>query len=104
MNSLSSALGGSVKTATRVAMPLCTRSVASSAPAPPESSDRTMISADATSSLTTSAHPAARRTDSRREGTATIAAAAYATTTGIGAHLGRREIMLGFMGSLHEVL
>ena len=33
MNSWSSSLGGSVKTATRFEMPLCTRSAASSAPA-----------------------------------------------------------------------
>ena len=31
-----------------------------------------------------------------------MAAAANATTTRIGAHLGRREIMLGFMELLHE--
>ena len=97
MNSWSSPLGGSAKTATRVAMPLCTRSAASSAPAPPESSDTTMMSAGATGSLATSAHPAARRTGSRTEGTATMAAAANATTTRIGAHLGRRELMLGFI-------
>ena len=95
MNSWSSPLGGPAKTATRVAMPLCTRSAASSAPAPPEPSDTTMMSAGATGSLTTSAHPAARRTGSRTEGTATMVAAANATTTRIGAHLGRRELMLG---------
>src|SRR5712664_706302 len=85
MNSWSSPLGGSIKTATRFEMPLCTRSAASSAPAPPESSDTTMMSVDATGSFTTSAHPAARRTGSRRERTATIANAANATTTTIGA-------------------
>src|SRR6516164_7182322 len=95
MNSWSSPLGGSVKTATRVAMPLCTRSAASSAPAPAEPSDTTMMSAGATGSLTTSAHPAARRTGSRTEGTATMVAAANATTTRMGAHLGSRELMLG---------
>ena len=31
-----------------------------------------------------------------------MAAAANATTTRIGAHLGRREIILGFIGLLHE--
>ena len=45
MNSKSSPLGGSIKTATRVEMPLRTRSAASSAPAPPDSSDKTMMSA-----------------------------------------------------------
>jgi hypothetical protein len=103
MNSWSSPLGGSIKTATRFEMPLCTRSAASSAPAPPESSDTTMMSADATGSFTTSAHPAALRTGSRKERTATIANAANATTTRIGAHhLGRQEIILGFIGLLHE--
>src|SRR6516165_5168349 len=63
-------------------------------PAPPEPSDTTMMSAGATGSLTTSAHPAARRTGSRTEGTATKVAATNATTTRIGAHLGRRELML----------
>ena len=64
-------------------------------PAPPEPSDTTMMSAGATGSLTTSAHPAARRTGSRTEGTATMVAAANATTSRIGVHLGRRELMLG---------
>src|SRR5262249_2635225 len=96
------AAGGPAKPATRAAMPLCTRSAASSAPAPPESSDRTMMSAGVTGSLTTSAHPAVRRTGSRTEGTATMAAAANATTTRIGTNPGRRELMLGFMESLHE--
>src|SRR5258707_15588092 len=100
MNSWSSPLGGSVKTATRVAMPLCTRSAASSAPAPPESSDTTMMSAGATGSLTTSAHPAPRRTSPRTEGTATTAAAAAAAITRIAAHLGRREFMLGLSPNL----
>jgi hypothetical protein len=50
-----------------------------------------MTSAGAIGSLTTSAHPAARRTDSRMEGMATMAAAAnVTTTTRIEAHLGRR--------------
>ena len=102
MNSWSSPLGGSVKTATRVAIPLCTRSAASSAPAPPEVSDTTMMSAGTTGSLTTSAHPAVRRTGSRTEGTATMAAAGSATAIRIAAHLGRRELMLGFMQSAHE--
>src|SRR6516225_2843962 len=44
----------------------------------------TMMSAGATGSLTMSAHPAARRTGSRTEGTATMVAAATATTTRIG--------------------
>jgi len=44
MNSWSSPLGGSAKTATRVAMPLCTRSAASSAPAPPIPGTMTMMS------------------------------------------------------------
>src|ERR1700731_4712182 len=102
MNSRSSPFGGSIKTATRFEMPLCTRSAASSTPAPPESNDTTMMSADATGSFTTSAHPAALRTGSRRERTATIANAANATTTRIAAHLGHREIILGFIGLLHE--
>ena len=50
------------------------------------------------------AHPAFRRTGCQGEGTATIAAAANATTTRIGAHLGRRELMLGFMESYTKVL
>jgi len=77
------------------------RPKASSAPAPPESSDRTIMSAGATGSLTTSAQPAPLRTGSRRERTATIANADNATAPRI-AHLGRREIILGFIGSLHE--
>jgi len=77
------------------------RDAASSAPAPPESSDMTMMSAGATGSLTTSAHPAPRRTGSRTEGTATIAPAAKATTTRIGTHLGRRELVLGFIFKFH---
>ena len=90
MNSWSSPLGGSVKTATRVAKPPCTRSAASSAPAPPEARDKTITSAGAIGSLT-NAHPAARRTNSRIAGTATMAAAANVTTTvRIAAHLGRR--------------
>jgi hypothetical protein len=56
-----------------------------------------MMSADATGSFTTSAHPAALRTGSRRERTATIANAANATATRIGPHLGRRGLMLAFM-------
>jgi len=44
--------------------------------------------------MTTSAHPAVRRTDSPREGTTTIIAAANATTTSIRAHLGRVRIHL----------
>ncbi len=99
MNSWSSPLGGSVKTATRVAMPLCTRSAASSAPAPPESGDTTIASAGATGSVTTSAHPAARRTGCRTDGTATMpaATAAKATATAIGARLGRRKLILRFI-------
>ena len=41
---------------------LCTRSAASSAPAPPASRAMTMMSARATDSFTTSAPPSARRT------------------------------------------
>jgi hypothetical protein len=53
-------------------------------------SDTTMTSVGAIGSLT-SAHPAARRTDPRTEGTATMAAATNVTTTPrIEAHLGRR--------------
>ena len=61
-------------------------------PAPPESSDTTMMSAGATGSLTTRAHPAARIAASREKKIATMAAAA--TTTRIGTHLGGRELML----------
>jgi hypothetical protein len=50
---------------------------------------------------TTSAHPAWRRTGSRMEGTATMAAAANATTATIGARPGRRELMLGFISNFH---
>src|SRR5882672_8429224 len=84
-------------------MPLCTRSAASSAPALPAESDTTMMSAGAAGSLATSAHPAARRTGSRTEGTATMAAAtAAATSNRIGAHLDRRELfMLGLISKLH---
>src|SRR5713101_3367523 len=82
-------------------MPLCTRSATSSAPAPPESSDTTMMSAGATGSLTTSAHPAARRTGSRTDGKATMAAAAAATTTRVAAHLGDRRLMLRFISKSH---
>jgi hypothetical protein len=94
MNSWSSPLGGSVKTATRFEIPLCTRSAASSAPAPPESSDKTTKSAEAMGSFTTSAHPAVRRTGSRREGIETIANAAKVSTAKIGAHLVRLKIIL----------
>jgi hypothetical protein len=94
MNSKSSPLGGSVKTATRVAMPLCTRSAACSAPAPPESGDIAMMSAGATGSSMTSTRPAARKIGSQTETTATTAAAANATTINIKPHLGRRELML----------
>jgi hypothetical protein len=53
--------------------------------------DRTITSAGAIGSLTTSAHPAARRTDSRMEGAATMVAPAnVAITARIEAHLGRR--------------
>ena len=102
MNSWSSPLGGSVKTATRVAMPLCTRSAASSAPAPAESSDTTMKSEGAIGSLTTSAHPAARKAVSRMDGTARMAAAANAaTSTRIRAHLRRRgNFMLGSVAKI----
>src|SRR5262249_55950253 len=96
MNSWSSStVGGSVKTATRVAMPLLTRSAASSAPASLESRETTITSAGASGSLTTSARPAARRIVSLTEGTATMAAVVNPTTTRIGEHLGRRELMLG---------
>ena len=102
MNSWSTPLGGSINTATRFEMPLCTRSAASSAPAPPESSDKTMMSADATGSFTTSAHPAARRTGSRSERIAKIANAAKASTTRIGPHLGHLKIILSFIRLLHR--
>jgi hypothetical protein len=88
-----------VKIATRVAIPLCTSSAACSAPAPPESDDTTMMSAEVTGSFATSAHPAARRTSTRRGLTATVANAPNATTIRIRGHLGRLEIMLGFIGS-----
>ena len=81
MNSWSSQLGGSEKTATRDAIPFCTRSAASRAPAPPESSDTTIMSAGAIHSSTTSAQPAARRTGVRTEGIAIVIAATNATTT-----------------------
>jgi hypothetical protein len=81
----------SAKTATRVAMPLFTRSAASGAPAPSVSSDTTMISAGATVSLTTSAHPAARRSGRRAGVTVRIAAAANATAPRIKTHLNSRE-------------
>jgi hypothetical protein len=87
-----------MKTATLAAIPLWTRSAASSAPAPEESSDMTMMSAGATGSLTTSAHPAARRTGSRTERTKTMAAAANAgTINSIAPHLGRRGVMLDIL-------
>ena len=92
----SSPLAGSVKTATRFEIPLWTRSAASSAAAPPESTDKTMMSADATGSFTTSTHPAARRTGSRRERIATIASAANPSTTKIVAHLGHLKIIPRF--------
>ena len=97
MNSWSSPLGGSAKTATRFETPLCTRSAASSAPAPSESIDKTMMSAGATGSSTTSAHPAARKTGSRRERIATIANAANASAARIVAHLGHPKF-----SSLHR--
>jgi hypothetical protein len=59
-----------------------------------------MMSAGATGSLMTSAHPAARRTGIRTEGTATMAAAPNATIARIEAHLGRRELMLGFLSKI----
>src|ERR1700722_3594145 len=83
-------------------MPLWTRSAASSAAAPPEPTDKTMMSADATGSFTTSTHPAARRTGSRRERTTTIANAANPSTTKIGAHLGHMKITLRFIKLLHD--
>jgi hypothetical protein len=86
-------------------MPLFTRSAASPAAAPPESSDTTMTSEGPIGSLTTIAHPAARRTGSRTEGTATMAAAAIATTTRIGAHLDRsRKLAQLLRFSLQEYL
>jgi hypothetical protein len=81
MNSRSSSLGGSVKIATRFEMPPCTRSAASSNPAPYKSTDRTMTSAGVIGLLVTSAHPAARRTGSRTERTAKLANAANAANT-----------------------
>jgi hypothetical protein len=53
-----------------------------------------MISAGVIGSLVTSAQPAARRTGSRTEGTATMVAATNVTTTRIGTHLDARELML----------
>jgi hypothetical protein len=61
-----------------------------------------MMSADATGSFTTSAHPAARGTGSRRERIATIANATTASTTTSEAHLGHLKIILGFIWLLHE--
>src|SRR5215471_13298180 len=84
-------------------MPLCTRSAASSAPAPLESSDTTMMSAGATGSSTTSAHPAARRPSSRTKGMARRATTANATTR-LGIHFRRFELTLRSMGLLHEGL
>ena len=97
MNSLSSPLGGSAKTATRFETPLCTRSAASSAPAPPESIDRTMISAGPTGWSTTSAHPAARKAVSRSGRTAAIANAANASAARTRAHPDHPKILLRFM-------
>jgi hypothetical protein len=81
MNSRSSSLGGSVKIATRFEVPACTRSAASSNPAAPESTDRTMTSAGVIGLLVTSAHPAAHRTGSRMGRTASQANAVNATNT-----------------------
>jgi hypothetical protein len=53
----------------------------------------TMMSAGATGSLTTSAHPAARKTGTRTEGTATMAAAADATSARGSVHVDRQELM-----------
>ena len=95
MNSRSTPLGGSIKTATRFEMPLRTRSAASSAPAPSESSDKTMMSAGATGLFTTSAHPAARRTGTRRERTATIVSADNTSAPRMrGPHLDHLKITL----------
>ena len=55
------------------------------------------MSAGATGSLTTSAHPAARKNGSRTERTATIATTANATITRIGTQLSRLERMLKFI-------
>src|SRR5262249_28526308 len=89
-------VGGAEKPDSRGAQALRKRSAASSAPAPPESGDKTMMSAGATGSLTTSAHPAARRAGSRTEGTTTMVVAANATTTRIRARLGPPGLMLWF--------
>src|SRR5258705_3408920 len=102
MSSASASFGGPAKNATRFETPLCTRSAASSDPALPESTDKTTKSADATASSTTSAHPAARRTGSLTERTATIANTANANTTRTAAHLSRREIIIRFIGLLHK--
>ena len=59
------------------------------------------MSADPTGSLTTSAHPAVRRTASRMEGTATMLATANATIIRTRTHVSRRELVLEFIGSLH---
>ena len=103
MNSWPTLLGGPTKTATRFEMPLCTRSAASSAPALPESSDKTMMSADATGSFTTSAHPAARKTGSRKGRMAMIAKAADASAIRIRTNLGHLKIILSFITSWVDV-
>jgi hypothetical protein len=62
-NSRSIELGGSLKTATRFATPRCTKSAASSVPAPSASMATTIMSANFTEvSSTTSSRPADRRT------------------------------------------
>src|SRR5262245_31597527 len=75
-------------------MPLCTRSAASSEPAPPESIDMTMMSAGSISSLTTSALPAACRIGLRTLGKTPVAVAAKATATSGEAHLSRENFVL----------
>jgi hypothetical protein len=58
-----------------------------------------MMSAGATDSLTTSAHPAARKIGSRTVGTAATTATANATTARIRTHLGHRDFILEFMSN-----
>ena len=84
--------------ATRLASPLCTRSAASRTPAPPESLDMTMTSAGATGSLTTSAHPAARKIGSRKTAAATVVAMTSARTMRIGTDFDLRTAIFRFMG------
>jgi hypothetical protein len=69
-------------------------------PARADSADKTIMSAGAAGSLSTSAHPTARRTGSRTDGQATMAAAANATTTRIGTRVGYLELILGLSSNV----